>query len=361
MEFKNYNLAQLKAYIESGEFLESEVIAITPLRVLSQLKNPNAQANDIVLSTACNNEGQIIGFIGALPDKVNGIKCAWNSCWWVKPGTPAQVSMKLLFTFISNWQKKVLFSEMTPHTSQIIEKLGFCNTKTIAGFRGYYRFSLAEVLPGKKKTLEKIKKILQITDFLLNLVLRFRHSFQSIKPSLKTETTQTLTPNDDAFISKFNQNSPSKRLSIEFNWIVQNPWVTLSSPATKKISKRYYFTYEAKRFETVWVRFFRDNEMLALVNYTIRNEALKLCYVFCHSSDAESISNYFMNLLKTDRKIATITTFHESLSEVFNKQPKGFLYKVRLPKYSAISNELLNESGIEHPEFQMGDGDAIFT
>lgn len=360
MYFKNYTLAQLADYLNSSEFANGKTIAITPLRAASQLKNPKASGSDIVLNIAFDENNEIIGYIGALPHKVNDIKCAWNSCWWVKPGTPAQISMKLLFMFIDNWGKKVLFSEMTPHTSKIIEKLGFCKNLTTFGFRGYFRFPLAEVLPQKKPFLKPIAPLLVLADKTLNFGLNLRDVLIRDKCSLSIEKTDLLNNADDLFISKFDMHSPGKRNSNDFNWISQNPWLIEPENAQPRISNRYYFSYQTQRFETAWLRFFDKQKQVGLVAYSIRNNSLKLPYVYCEKEYAYEISNYFLTLLKTDKRITSLTTFHNALTEAF-KQQHCFLYKLTIPKYSAISKQLLSECKIDSPIFQMGDGDAIFT
>lgn len=360
MQFRNYTLAQLAEYLNSKEFTNGKTIAITPLRAASQIKNPKASASDIVLSIAYDQNDEIIGYIGALPDMISNTKCAWNSCWWVKPGTPAQISMKLLFTFIDNWKQKVLFSEMTPHTSKIIEKLGFCENITTYGFRGYFRFPMAEILPQKKPFLKPFIPLFTLADRILNFGLNLRDILINSKCCLRIEKANLLTNADDLFISKFNEHSPSKRNSTDFNWIIQNPWLIEPKIAQPEFIKRYYFSYQTRRFETAWVRFFDKQKQVGLVAYSIRDNSLKLPYVFCEKAYAKEICIYFLKMLKTDKKITSLTTFHEALSEAFKKH-HSFIYKIAIPKYSAISKQLLYECKIDAPIFQMGDGDAIFT
>lgn len=363
MEYKNYTLAELKSYIDSGQYLASDIIAITPIRAYSQLQNPKASPTDIVLTIAFLNRNEIVGYIGALPDKVNNIKCAWNSCWWVKPGTPAEVSMKLFFLFVSNWEKNVLFSEMTPHTAKMIEQMRFCKCTTTIGFRAYYRFSLNKVLPAKKKVFGKIKGLLYGIDQVLNSMIALRNFMHKNKnaSNLKVETISELGELDDRFIDRFNQDNLAKRYSTDFNWIQQNTWLNTSPNYDKEIAQRYFFSYYTPQFESKWLRFYQNDTLVGLVNYTIRNGALKLPYVYCDASFAVPIANYFIQLLKKNSRLSTITTFHYLLVEAFMNQRCKFIYHVRLPKYSAISTQLFTQTTIDNPEFQMGDGDAVFT
>lgn len=362
MKFKNYTLAELNKLVDSGNLLNNSVVPITPLRVKSQQKNPKAKPNDKVLTIAFSEENEILGYIGALPDTVNEIRCAWNSCWWVKPETGAGVSMKLFMIFLSNWEQKVLFSDMTPITVSIIQKLNFCSHKTTNGFRGYYRFALAEVLPRKKSIFKKLKKALTISDCIMNFALNSREIFspKTTFTEIKLETTHLLNADDDAFICQHNIKQPAKRIANDFNWIIQNPWIATKGKIYESLDNSYYFSYGVERFETKWIRFFKQKKLIALVNFTIKNNELKLPYVFCQSNAAEYVVTYCMQKLKKDKKLAIITIFDQAIVASIRNR-KGFVFKTALPKYSAVSNELLSKADLSNFEIQMGDGDCVFT
>lgn len=363
VELKQYTLSELGAFISSGDYLNDPVVPITPQRVYSQQKNPKATGSDVVLTIAYSANGHILGYIGALPDVVDGVRCAWNSCWWVKQGSSADVSMKLFVAFLKNWESKVLFSEMTPLTASIIQRLGFCSHKAVIGFKGYYRFSLAEVLPRKKSVFKNIKGMLATVDALLNVLLRFRNFISHKKvytSEIIIEETYVLSSVDEEFIQTLNINQPTKRRADDFNWIGQNSWLIARHKANKQISKGYYFSYAVSRFETYWVRFIKNGSLVALVNFTLKNSELKLPYVFCLPEAENTVIEYAFGMLRRDRALATITVFHQGIAGKLNKR-KGFLFKTSLPKYSAISNELLQQTNLSIFEFQMGDGDCVFT
>jgi hypothetical protein len=360
LEFTNYTLADLTRFVESGEYLNDEVVPITPLRVISQQKNPKARPDDVVLTIAFSTDRKILGYIGALPDSVGDERAAWNSCWWVEQGAPAQVSMKLFFLFVTNWNNKVLFSEMTPHTFAIVEKLKFCKLIVTKGFKGYYRFSMADVLIRKKPVLSKIKGALKVADNVLNAGIAVRDYFalNRFKTVLFIEKTFLLDESDMQLISKYNQHQPAKRDFVDFKWISECPWLTTSD--SNGIENRYYFSCKVNRFYTSWVRFLREGELVALVYYTIRDHALKIPYLFCDHELVPDIAHYFIQLIRNDKSISTITTFHRGLSDFYSKK-RNFVYQSYLPKYSAISNSLLADLPFDELEFQMGDGDCVFT
>ena len=362
MKLKQYTIADFKKLVFEEEFLHGKVIPVTPVRIKSQINNPKALDSDVVLTVAIDENDEILGYAGALPDEVNGLRCAWNSCWRVKNGAPAEVSMQLLFTFISNWNKNVMFSEMTPHTSRIIEALGFCKPVTNYGLRGYFRSCLAEILPRKRKSLSKIKGILKLIDVIANLPINLYSILYRNSTSIKTEiiAADKLTDEDEAFIQKHNSTQPSKRNIADFQWIDRFSWLVDDKDASTEIANKYYFSYKVSRFRSQWVRFMENEQLVGLVNFTIRDKELKLPYIYCEEGTETIIGDFFYTMLVKDKKLASVTTFHPAITSTLLLR-KHFLFKTRLPKYSAISKDLYNASGLTDISFQMGDGDCVFT
>ena len=363
MYLKKYTISQLEQFILSGEFRQYSVVPITPQRAFSQIKNPNAQPEDVVLTLAFSDEDELVGYIGALPGSINGTRCAWNSCWWVKSGTPAEISMSLMFSFLNDWKRNVLFSEMTPHTLFLIEQMRFCMHKTIYGFRGYYRFCLGTVLPRKGNFFKYFRYILHTADYVMNLFINaigYLAPKNDVHSSAQIEEIDSPPDELDNFISRYNLLQPDKRMSEDFRWITNNPWLVEKAKADRDIATRYYFSYAVSRFEMRWVKFSINGELAGLVCYTIRDQQLKLPYVYAEDSCIEEIGNFLFALLKANKKICTVTTFHNKLGLHLRKRKK-YLFQTNLPKYSAISNYLLKSNSLTDVEFQMGDGDVIFT
>lgn len=361
LKLTHYTIGDFKHLSFEKEFLPKNIVPITPERILSQIHNPDALDADIVLTVALNDQNEIIGYVGALPANAGGEHCAWNSCWWVKPGAAADVSMQLLYSFISNWKRKVLFSEMTPHTSKIIEHLGFCSMITYKGFRGYYRFCMTEILTRKKPAFKKISGLLRIADAVANSVINTWLLFKRLKTHEEVEqvNARDLTEEDRAFIALHSVDSITKRSIEGFNWISKYKWLVRPQEANPEIASKYYFSYSVKHFESQWLRFKSDKNLVGLVNYTIRDKEIKLSYVFCSPGSEEYIADYFYIMLKHKRNLSLITTFHPGIVKALNT--KSFIFKTHLPKFSAVSNEVINAVGTNEVSIQMGDGDCVFT
>jgi hypothetical protein len=364
LKLQQITISQLGRFVQSPEFLKFNVIPITPVRAHSQAKNPKALPDDVVLTLAFSDSGELIGYIGALPDQIGDCRCAWNSGWWVKEGTPAEVTFKLFFSFLTDWNKKVLFSEMTPHTSLLIKKLRFCSHSTIRGLRGYSRFCLADVMPSKKPSLKNLRCFFRILDITGNGALSIFRFFSPLSggesAGLTIEVVEGLSPDLEDFIANHNKKQPTKRYFDDFNWIQKNPWVVNKPLTDSGIGDRYFFSYSVVRFEQHWAKFLMNGELVALVCFTIRDKQLKLSYVFAEMPFIGGVGDYFYSLLKSDNKLCSITTLNPELANYLSLNKK-FLYKTNLPKLTAISNSLIEEAALADFELQMGDGDCIFT
>lgn len=69
IEIKLLNKAALRSYIDSETFQNAPVIAISKHRAASQISNPEATEDDILLLMAFENDN-MVGYLGVLPDKI---------------------------------------------------------------------------------------------------------------------------------------------------------------------------------------------------------------------------------------------------------------------------------------------------
>lgn len=83
IEFEFLNKQLLSQYISSNDFGSQQTLPISKHRALSQINNPRAEENDVLLILA-KEEGQVLGYTGVLPDMLfDSIKFGWLSCLWV--------------------------------------------------------------------------------------------------------------------------------------------------------------------------------------------------------------------------------------------------------------------------------------
>ncbi len=364
MRFREITINQLVSFVRSEEFRTGKVIPITPQRARSQSVNPAAGPSDIVLTIAYDDQDQIVGYIGALPDKPiaeNIERMAWNSCWWADPEKGSEASMQLFLRFLGHWENNVLFSEMTPHTYQILSRMQFFQTRIQLGFRGYVRLALAEFLPLRYNFLSRMRWLLKGTDGLFNLFwnirLRVWIGLHKDKGGMSWEFIDQI----DDRASSVIQNNRGKYLAArgpeELNWIINNPWVL--EGRDDNITSRYYFTSHAKKFKQQLVLISAADHPVAFLVLNNRNGHLKIPYLYIDNKYLDAIEEFLVPYMIRER-IKYVTTFNNVLAGHLFKSRIPVLFKKSVPRFTGISNQLLENAG-EDFNFQDGDGDGVFT
>lgn len=363
METKAYTKQTLTEFIQSDFYSSLDNIPISLNRAISQINNPRADENDILL--IAQYDGNILaGYIGALPEYIftenKKEKCCWLTCFWVADEYKSKnVAANLFLRIIRAWEQKILMKNMVPRLEPLYQKTKlFQPTIYKTGFRGYMRFNFAEILPPKKAFFEKTKPILKITDFILNSI----HDIQiclSSKGHLKNVNYQYLFRLGDMegdFISKFKDENWNRRGKDEINWILGNPWI-IEGAKEDRNSRRYYFSSVNKQFFYQTIKFTNPkNEIIGIVVVNIRERNLTVPYIFSSNDAYEGISKFLISTMINNR-LNMITTYNEKLSIALKKTNAPFYFKKPIKKPYLITKKLPTVNTLK---FQDGDGDAAF-
>ena len=363
MEFREITIDQLVSFVQSEEFQTSKVIPITPQRARSQSVNPAARPEDIVLTIAYDDQDQIVGYIGALPDNPvseNVERMAWNSCWWVDPDKGSEAAMQLFVRFIGHWDKNVLFSEMTPHTYQILSRMNFFQTKIRHGFRGYIRLALAVFLPSRYGFFRGMGWLLKGVDGLFNLFWNFRlRVWIGLHRKPRDFSWEIVENIDDRVIELIGNNSAkylATRGGEDLSWIIENPWVL--EGRDDSIAGRYHFTSHVGTFRQQMVLIHEEEHPVAFLVLNNRDGHLKIPYLFGEEY-LETVKEFLVPFMIRER-IKFVTTFHDKLAAYLFKSRMPVLFKKSVPRFTGISKQLL-EYVSEDFKMQDGDGDGVFT
>ena len=163
ISIRDITIAQLKSYIDSGEFKKMVEIPISRHRAISHYNNPLAKPDDKILFLAYEDT-IFVGYLGAMPDELKmaykSIRVAWLSCMWVDSSQRGKGIAPMLLTHAhKTWKGNLLITNFIPLAKRAYDKTGlFTEFKTLPGIRGYLRFNLAEILAAKKEVLRTQKK-----------------------------------------------------------------------------------------------------------------------------------------------------------------------------------------------------------
>ena len=363
MRIDSLTAAGLQQMIANKDFLSGEIIPVTIHRAKSMLLNPDLEKDDIILNIARDEKGHIIGFTGALPGKMNdGTRFAWNSGWWVDPARGREVAMPLFYSFLKQWDMKVMFSDLTPRTFHILTEMKVFKTRKMTGIRIYLRSPLALILPPRNSLFGSLAWLFKSIDFLINifvdlrlavLVKKYRKSF-----SEKVRRISTPKEQDAKLINECASGHVFGRDVQCFDWILHHPWLLRTAPDIQK--KKYQFSSFVRRFEQRWIRVSSGGEGEVLLLVTIRDRHLKIPYIFYREEKYLEEAARIIVMLAVRKRVSMITSFHPILSELLTSGPGHRLLKRTIYRMTAVSNELTEKLGDDFL-FQDGDGDAVFT
>jgi len=364
MEIISYTPVTILDFVSSDQFQSLKHLPISKHRAVSYAQNPRAAASDKILFVAYEND-EVAGYLGALPDRLfyrnEWKRMTWLSCFWVDPQFRGkEISKKLFECAMKEWNETAIITNMKPGTLKIYERTGYFHSPdSIEGTRGYLRFNLAEVLPPRGGFYSRIKPLLEVFDFSLNLVNAIRLLFYpgyKPDPGIRCEYVEEISDETGAFIDGCNERYLSRRGKPELEWICRYPWV-MEQEKEDADSRRYYFSSISKRFFSQLVEF-RDAEgtVSGFMMLSVRNNHLTVPYSFFRSGMETTLVKFLFNTM-LDFQLNMLTVFQPKLSAEIRNKRTPFIFKKKIIRPYFLPKTM------EFPElaFQDGDGDCVFT
>ncbi len=363
LEIKKYNRKDLEQYVNSQTFKDLRVIPISFHRAISQCHNPRALEDDILLFVAYE-DGQIAGYLGALPDdyftKDNAkVHLAWMSCLWVDPAHRGKkIAQKLIQSCFETWDHRIILTEFTAEAGSLYQKINlFDPWLTLKGRRWYIQSDLAFILPPKHCIFIKLKPVLKIVDQSLNAVINIRNFFgENLKDPLEESTH--LSEETISVLNHDHDSSGFKRSADELHWLMQFPWVLEGENETE--AQRYHFTSYSHQFKCAAV-FIKDSthNTRGIMIYTIRNGHLKIPY-FTHFCPPDLLSRTVKDIIKKHR-VTTMTLYSQELIDYLQKSKSIQSFSKEISRKYLISKTLSPIMPFHESTIYDGDGDCGFT
>jgi GNAT superfamily N-acetyltransferase len=365
---KVYTTKTLLDFINSDEFNQLENYPITRHRALSHINNPRADADDKILYITSHNK-KIVGYRLIMVDEIiinqQKEKIGWYSCVWVNPAYRGKgIAKQLVEQSLKDWNNKIIFQGPVKESQNLYYSTGVFNKASLSGVRGYCRFDSASIIKSKIPSLKPISFLFKIMDAVFNLfgdvVLKAKLASNKLNKGL-IEVVAEVDEATNAFIIANNKNNLFKRDKTDLNWILKYPWI-IQQDHMDEVSKNYYFSSVAKKFEYINVKFLNKNkEVEGFVIYQIRNEHLSIQFASYQDVQLEQVAAMTKELIKT-HQINFFSTFDKSLTNYFHKNSGPFLFKKTILRdfyYSKKFEHYFNQNPTL--TFEAGDGDMIFT
>ncbi|MEI7595309.1 MAG: GNAT family N-acetyltransferase [Bacteroidota bacterium] len=363
METKSYTKAQLEEFICSEQFNNLINIPISKHRAISQINNPRASDEDILLVVSFD-ENKVIGYLGILPDYIffndKTEKVGWLTCFWVDDEYKSQnIAASLFLRVIRAWKQQILITNIVPWLEPIYQKTKiFKPTVYKEGFRGYLRSNLAEILPPKKKIFARISPFLKFIDLSVNLAfdlwIKLYRTYDL--DNYRAENIENIDKQDSDFIDLHKVNYWSQRSKTELDWITKYPWL-IKGTEKDSANSRYYFSAFSENFYNQKIKITDiDNNIIGIIFLTIKDNNLNVPFVFVDKKNIDVISMFLTNKM-LELKLNMITVFNYELSVSLNKIKTPFYFKKTIKKPYFITKKF---DFLEDLYFQDGDGDCVF-
>ncbi len=360
MQLREIKISELNEFVHSELYKQSLNIPITKQRVISQIKNPRANKNNIALIIAINKENQIVGFIGALPDSFGKnleIDFYWNSCWWIDQKKGKKTAIPLLLKFLKVCDNKVMLRDMTDKTRQIISRLNkFETIKDLKGFRYFIKLNSAEILPKRKKIFVIVKPILLLIDYLVNFSLKIKNKSFRKTENIQVKYLNSVDDETEIFLNKLNKKELFKRGKDELNWILNYPWVIQGN---KKNTQFYYFSETAKKFENYLVKIYKKEQLIGVLLLNNHDGLVKIPYIYFKQKDVNLIVQFIYQFLE-EQKAISLLTFNKSINKAIQNNKNPF-WKINEHNKEFVVSKSLAKYVESEFNFQDGEGDYVFT
>lgn len=366
LQIEKIQLQELLSFVASDRFLQLKNKPISSLRVASYLNNPNRKSTDVVLYMAFEND-ELIGYRTIWRDVFfinNEAKSfGWLSGNWVhKEHRRKGVSTQLFNEVVKDWKGELMYTNYAEASKLVYDKTqDFQQVKSLQGTRFYTRFSLADILPPKKKVFAQTKFLWKFTDALGNIAVDLKSSFSTRKVnSLTTKKNEAFSEDLIDFINTQNKEELFKRNSKIFNWVRNFPWVTTSNQS-KKEAENYHFSAYASNFENDYFSFYNsENRLIGFVWVSIKNKHLKIPYLYVKDGYLEEVTSFIAQKI-TQEKVKTVLVYNEKLQKIMNEELSFITKKPFYQNYFATKKLVTTYPEIQEKPCQSGDGDVLFT
>ncbi|RMG69466.1 MAG: GNAT family N-acetyltransferase [Bacteroidetes bacterium] len=366
IRYEHITPARLEALINDPAYDRMPAIPISRQRAWSQLRNPRAGAEDVLLVLAWE-EAEMVGYLGVVPDRLylNGKehRVGWMSCIWVDPRQRGKgIAGELVRQVFQAWDDRIIVTEFTPQAKRLYDKLGsFFDVNPPPGIRGYLRFNLAKLLPARRPSLRRWRPLLRLTDSLLNLPNALRLAFWRPHCRLSWEYMAEIDAEAAAFIEAHQAGELTRRGQSELNWLLKHPWV-LSGPVSDAQQARYHFTALAERFEFIALRL-RDEagNMAGLLVLSVRDRHLRVPYAYLTpAARPEAARLIWQHMLRM--RMDMLTLHHPELVETIRHMRSPFWLIRPFRTAYILSTRFAGDYEAQGElRIQDGDGDKAFT
>lgn len=367
MEIKQYTVKDLKQALVEDSLWQTKYIPISKHRAISQVNNPNAKDNDVILLVAYIGD-ELAGYIGILPDEIKAgneiFRIGWTTTWWTNPNQKdSKVGTLLLLKAYDLYRPNfgtIVYSEAA---EKVLEASRRFHLGRFHGLKVYSRMD-SELLIRRFPRLEMFLPATRILTNLFNIFANIRlNIWKAANPlpdRIRLEYLSEVDPQAAQFIDQHQENALSTRKTEALNWIMKYPWVVPAPLITEQQRQRYYFSQKAKRFSFMAVKVFDGwDQMVGFILLKVRDRQLSAPYIFIspgYESDVMLVIYHHI----IDLDISMFNTFNPSILELLRKTRFPSIFRNEKTTGWSMAKSF-GEIDLANYAIQDGDGDSVFT
>lgn len=355
----SYSKLDFHSWVVKGENNGLDESIISRIRAIAQMNNPDADSNDILMTTA-NFNGICIGYRGVFPEKIiqknKIVKIGWVSTFFIEPKYRGKGIAKSLMKPIENcYNNQLCVIHSSKNAQRVYLKKGW---KISFLIRTTFLFRIHKPRNYANNTI--LKRLLNIFRPLLNWLIGLFHYFwlnKSYKHKYQLEYTDIIDNRLYKFISDHTYKELFPKSKARLNWILRYKWV-LASPCIQRTNDDYYFSNYLKDYFQCGVIVKSKNKIIGFFVISKKNGHLSIPYLYY---DKKRKTFVFRSILEhvIELKASSLSTFNKNLIEYINKDSQLISFAKQNMKisYSHTRNSFFNN---EYSHIQDGDGDLFF-
>lgn len=368
IEIKKIRLSELESFVQSDLYKQLSDKPISIQRVNSYINNPRGDMNDYVLFMAFEN-AELVGYRTILADKLfvgeKEYRFGWFSGNWVRSDKRRMGISTLIFDeVVKEWDGRLMFTNYAPESKAMYDKTScFELLHEKQGARFYMRSPLSELLPPRSIFFKRVKFLLQVIDFIVNMLLGIRLLFRgrAFKDEVFSfEFVLGLDEELSNFIDRNKFKIGTNRQVKELEWIDNFPWVVKAS-SDHKMDDGYHFSSVSQYVERKYVKFFRSGELVGYMMLFLKDNKISIPYLFGSNFDLSLVLNIITEQV-VEKKLSYLTIYHKSLMDELERNSRSFFFIKKMSQKYFITQSFKKELDlIDGVNFNDGDGDCVFA
>lgn len=362
MDIKTYNKKQLKEALSLNSLWQQAIYPITKQRVLSQIQNPYADDNDPLLLIAYDDDdSQIIGYIGLLPDYISwkneNKKILWATTGWIKPEMKGSgIGAYLFMAAINETQNKYWAVDISDSAMKLYQSLN--SIRILPNISGFDFVFFYDINTSNNTTNFLKQKLKQSTIPLINKNQYLKLNYWANKNPINNVHIQYHQYLDSRHQKLINNTFAIRDVDF-INWQLQTPWV-LEAPVPVADSEKYFFSDFAIVFKYWCLTVFNQNNVpIAFIIFRVRDGFMTMPYLYTNPENYSLIAKIIMHHV-VKGGIKSFVTYNQTICSELDDLNIPYLKKKFIYRNVVADKQFVNFQP-ESVQLQDGLGDSFFT